>query len=236
MAYLIIREKGQPDRAFPLARKSYTIGRGEKADLVLANVSVSRAHLRINREPGAGATVEDLGSQNGTYVNGKETDYSELNTGDVLEVGKFSLVFIGDEARPAMYRDQMVEDMPGYTFTRRAPEATFQMSPAVMARMREQRRLAEGAGLKDDDSDSAWLLEEDVVRFGPRGRIPVTATFARGVVAEIFWDDTQHVLRRRSRLVKCEVNGAGVSERGLRLGDKVRVGGSSFTYRMLKKI
>jgi hypothetical protein len=201
MAYLIIREKGQPDRAFPLARKSYTIGRGEKADLVLANVSVSRAHLRINRE-----------------------------------VGKFSLVFIGDEARPAMYRDQMVEDMPGYTFTRRAPEATFQMSPAVMARMREQRRLAEGAGLKDDDSDSAWLLEEDVVRFGPRGRIPVTATFARGVVAEIFWDDTQHVLRRRSRLVKCEVNGAGVSERGLRLGDKVRVGGSSFTYRMLKKI
>jgi ABC transport system ATP-binding/permease protein len=45
-----------------------TVGRGEDADLVLADVLVSRRHARVTPSD-TGAVVEDLGSRNGTFVN-----------------------------------------------------------------------------------------------------------------------------------------------------------------------
>lgn len=238
MAWMIIKEKGQPDRVFPLARPTYTVGRGERADLVLANVSVSRSHFRLTRRAGgAGYLVEDLGSQNGTLVNGESVEFHDLETGDTIEAGKYQLVFIGDESRPAVYNNELVEDMPGYTFVKKAAEPTYQMTPAMMVHLRQQREAAERGGVVADDGGGRWLVGEGLVRFGPKGRIPIEGglgvALARGVVAEVFWHDTQHVLRRRSRLVKVEVNGESVSEHALHRGDRIRVGDSTFEYRIL---
>jgi len=235
MSWLIIKEKGQPARAFPLAHKRYTVGRGERADLILPNVSVSRAHFRLIRRHDR-VVLEDLGSQNGTRVNEQPIDFHDLATGDTIEAGKYALVFIGDDLRPAMYGNDLVEDMPGYTFVKRkAVDATHTMSAALLNKLRQLRDVSERGGVMDaDDPDERWLIGDDIVRFGGKGRVPVRATFARGVVAEIYWDESHHLLRRRSRLVKVEVNGEGVSERPLRVGDKLRIGNSIFRYGLLE--
>jgi pSer/pThr/pTyr-binding forkhead associated (FHA) protein len=64
-----------------------TVGRGQDADLVLADELVSRRHARIT-PTGSGAVVEDLGSRNGTFVNG-EAIYgpTRLEPGDQLQLG-----------------------------------------------------------------------------------------------------------------------------------------------------
>ena len=67
------------------------IGRDENGGLVLSDASVSRRHARIVCEPGGAVIVEDLGSTNGTAVNGVPVERTELRPGDHLEVGTVSL-------------------------------------------------------------------------------------------------------------------------------------------------
>jgi len=64
-----------------------TVGRAADADLVLADELVSRRHARVSQR-GAGAVVEDLGSRNGTFVNGNQIHGpTRLVPGDQLQVG-----------------------------------------------------------------------------------------------------------------------------------------------------
>jgi len=64
-----------------------TVGRGRDADLVLADELVSRHHAQITPS-GSGAVVEDLGSRNGTFVNGAVLHGpTRLTPGDQLQLG-----------------------------------------------------------------------------------------------------------------------------------------------------
>jgi pSer/pThr/pTyr-binding forkhead associated (FHA) protein len=64
-----------------------TIGRGRDADLVLADELVSRRHAMVT-PAGPGAVVEDLGSRNGTFVNGQDIHGpAHLEPGDQLQLG-----------------------------------------------------------------------------------------------------------------------------------------------------
>jgi pSer/pThr/pTyr-binding forkhead associated (FHA) protein len=64
-----------------------TVGRAADADLVLADELVSRRHARVSQR-GAGAVVEDLGSRNGTFVNGNQIHGpTRLVPGDQLQLG-----------------------------------------------------------------------------------------------------------------------------------------------------
>lgn len=68
------------------------IGRDPEAQLFLGDITVSREHAVILRE-GAEVSVRDLGSLNGTYLNGKIVEESLLKCGDMLQIGTFQLMF-----------------------------------------------------------------------------------------------------------------------------------------------
>jgi pSer/pThr/pTyr-binding forkhead associated (FHA) protein len=64
-----------------------TVGRGREADLVLADELVSRRHAQVTPS-GSGAVVEDLGSRNGTFVNGEGIHGpARVEPGDQLQLG-----------------------------------------------------------------------------------------------------------------------------------------------------
>lgn len=64
-----------------------TIGRGRAADVVLSDLTVSREHASASVE-GMTLVVEDLGSSNGTWVNGERIeDAVRVGEGDVIQVG-----------------------------------------------------------------------------------------------------------------------------------------------------
>jgi pSer/pThr/pTyr-binding forkhead associated (FHA) protein len=69
-----------------------TIGRLPDNDVVIDNPAVSSHHACIFRD-GADWVIEDLDSKNGTFVNGKRTARQVLQHGDVLLVGKHTLLF-----------------------------------------------------------------------------------------------------------------------------------------------
>ena len=76
----------------PVDRDWLVIGRGRTADLVLSEATISRAHAAIGYEKGR-FFVQDLGSTNGTGVNGKREPRTTLRDGDEVQLGKLLLQF-----------------------------------------------------------------------------------------------------------------------------------------------
>ena len=65
-----------------------TVGRTARADFIVDAALVSRLHCRLTADPSDQLVVEDLGSTNGTIVNGKKVDRGILRVGDTLTVGR----------------------------------------------------------------------------------------------------------------------------------------------------
>ncbi len=69
----------------------FIIGRSIESDLILRDRTVSRRHAAICRTK-RGWKIKDLGSANGTYVNGRRTSESSIGPGDIVVVGKALLL------------------------------------------------------------------------------------------------------------------------------------------------
>ncbi len=67
------------------------VGRGGDCDIFLGDVTVSRHHAKLFVDE-TGLRIEDLGSTNGTYVNGVWADSAALDADDQLIIGKFHLI------------------------------------------------------------------------------------------------------------------------------------------------
>src|SRR5437773_9515375 len=81
-------------------RESLEIGRDPSCDLALEDSSVSRHHARLGWN-GAGWRLVDLGSKNGTTVNGEPTRGTDLRDGDSIGIGRLSGRFEGLSAAQA---------------------------------------------------------------------------------------------------------------------------------------
>lgn len=81
------------DRNLSLRAGENVLGRDREAEVCLDAASVSRHHARVVVE-GSRATLEDLGSKNGTRLNGeRQSGARELHDGDAIRLGAVQLVF-----------------------------------------------------------------------------------------------------------------------------------------------
>ena len=71
-----------------------TLGRAVPADFIVDAALVSRVHCRLDARKRDGLGVEDLGSTNGTLVNGERVDRALLKTGDVLTIGRITFTVL----------------------------------------------------------------------------------------------------------------------------------------------
>ncbi len=86
-SYLVVVEKGESVAHFPIGTEPLTVGRDEGRDVVLEDAQVSRLHLKVYLSDGC-VMVEDLGSANGTYLDGKKLSGPVvLDEGRWLQVG-----------------------------------------------------------------------------------------------------------------------------------------------------
>lgn len=84
---VMVRSDSQAGRDFTVTDAT-VLGRSDEADVVLDDPYASEFHLRLVASEG-GLTLHDLGSTNGTYLNGRRvTAPAELRRGDAVQVGK----------------------------------------------------------------------------------------------------------------------------------------------------
>lgn len=81
------------DRAFTLPGAAETIGRESKNDIVISDINVSRVHAEIRQDESGTWILSDLGSTNGTFVNGRQIKSVALADADRIIVGTTNLEF-----------------------------------------------------------------------------------------------------------------------------------------------
>lgn len=81
------------NRAIDLASARVTLGRESRNDITIPDINVSRTHAEISLSPQGAWVITDLGSTNGTYVNGRAVASQPLNEGDHIAMGSTNFIF-----------------------------------------------------------------------------------------------------------------------------------------------
>jgi pilus assembly protein CpaF len=139
MAYQLVMQTGPtPGRTYPLEKTEISIGREIGSDVFINEAEVSRRHARLTQQAGS-YLLEDLGSTNGTFVNGKRLMGPYLmQPGDTILVGEnttlaFEVAPFDPNASPISAPVQpgvvQPEITPSPTFTP-APEQVYNLPKA----------------------------------------------------------------------------------------------------------
>src|SRR5262245_46633252 len=104
MAKLILSLDGMVLREYPLTKERTTIGRKSHNDIVIDNLAVSGEHAMIMTILND-SFLEDLGSTNGTLVNGQPIKKHFLQNNDVIELGKYKLKYMAEGVQQAASAD-----------------------------------------------------------------------------------------------------------------------------------
>jgi len=100
----------RPTSRMPLPAKAMRIGRVPDNDVVLSDLNVSRHHAELRKSPTGQYEIVDLGSHNGTFVNGQRVTKQVLTEQDLVSIGSSTFRLTGGELR------QFVDD-GNITFT-----------------------------------------------------------------------------------------------------------------------
>ena len=96
-ALLLVKRGPNAGSTFLLDAAETTVGRDTASAVFLDDVTVSRAHGVFERRGAGEWFVRDVGSLNGTYVNGEQVDETKLAPGDEVQIGRFKLTFFAAE-------------------------------------------------------------------------------------------------------------------------------------------
>ena len=146
MAKLILSMDGLVLKEIPLSKERTTIGRKPSNDIQIDNLAVSGEHAVIVTIMND-SFLEDLGSTNGTIVNGNPVKKHFLQNNDVVELGKYKLKFLAEPGvQPAAAADF---------------EKTMVLRPSTMKSVVEQARAAApGGGQKAAEQARAAAVQQ----------------------------------------------------------------------------
>ena len=94
---LVLFKKSGESKNFTLPSAVTVVGRRQDCDLCVPLMVVSRRHCELNQDQGQ-LRLRDLGSRNGTFVNGRRVEETQLNPGDEIQIGpvKFGVQINGE--------------------------------------------------------------------------------------------------------------------------------------------
>jgi len=133
----------------PLTKIPVTLGRQPGLDFTIPAKGASREHLRIGRLKDGTWALQDLGSTNGTKVNGEKVDKARLNHGDTIEIGDCVIEFID----PPPEKKQKKEKKP-IVLVSKKDRARGKKPPAE-----EKEKAPEKPAVRIDDEETleGWL-------------------------------------------------------------------------------
>src|SRR5947199_4386029 len=93
MAIITVKHSGVPDEQYQLSRLRTTIGRSARSDVCIPDAFASRLHAEIRKE-GDNFWLHDLGSANGTRLNGTPVSSTlPLYSGNEIQIGETKITF-----------------------------------------------------------------------------------------------------------------------------------------------
>jgi len=218
---------------FPLTKEEFTIGRNPGNDILIDNVGVSRRHAVI-RTSGDHVVVEDLGSANGTFVNGQRITKHELQDGDEILVLKHRLLFRVPKEAPPPPKAEIIAD---------AGQKTMFIDAAMIAQAAGGKPAAKPEAIAPKlrprlilpDLKKLALEEEEEVTLGsgPECKIQLSGMFVAKLHAKIVREkEGRFKIIHVAGLAGTRVNGEKISEHVLKHGDEIEIGKQKLLFRL----
>lgn len=218
---------------FEVESDKLIIGRAEDCEITIDNLAVSRHHSIIEKKEGV-FTVNDLDSNNGTFVNGQRiTEPTTLNFGDEIGVGKHVLVFDSHskKGQPAAQAQAPGGAMPDMDSPGRG---TMFVEPDKMEQMQQKVVTARKAHLQEKSAPGGRLIpiEQSDVVFGKGGDSDIRiegffASFRHAILSRL---DKGYQLTNLAVFSPTKVNGSKVDSAFLVDGDEIKMGKSVFIF------
>ncbi len=207
MPKITIRRDGELIREVSLSKTRTTLGRRPYNDVVLKDLAVSGRHACLIQEDQQ-VTIEDLGSTNGTYVNGRAVKKQILKDSDTIEIDHFQITF-STEPRPLVGQQGSANDVNW-------PQA-FDNLPAAPAGLQGRIKVISGPAAGRD-----MPLTKTVTTFGKPG-LAVAAITKREANYYV-----HHVEGTKQPLLNATV--VGQEPVLLRQGDQITLGGTVLQF------
>ena len=106
-----------PSAIMPLPARVLRIGRAGDSDVVVADLRVSRRHAELRRSTGGEYEIADLGSHNGTFLNGQQITKATVTEADVIGIGAATFRLAGDQLQEFVDGGDISLDARGLTVT-----------------------------------------------------------------------------------------------------------------------
>ena len=216
---------------FSLAKGELTIGRNPGNDILIENAGVSRRHA-VLKWSGDRATVEDLGSANGTFLNGRKVSRHELRDGDEITIVKHRMIFRlpKEGGAPKVEAPESIGQKTMFIDPAAIAQATAgRPSPRAEASTPVLRPRLLLPDLKK------FPLESGEVSLGSGAdcHIQLTGMFVARVHARILpQKEGQYKLIHVAGLAGTRVNGEKISEHILKHGDEIEIGKHKLLFRL----
>lgn len=169
-AVLVMFKNDGERRSFSISRELTVIGRRQDCDLMIPLGEISRKHCRIIRD-GDTLRLEDLGSSNGTFHNGRRIQEGVLKAGDTIQVGPVSFV-VQIDGVPA--EDEMRPRTAGTVRAGEDDEDTLEtldddLEPIPAAELDGAGDELKAAALESDELEPVALGDDDATHKPGRG-------------------------------------------------------------------
>jgi S1-C subfamily serine protease len=145
----------QAGQSVPVGEQELRIGRGNDVGLILSDANVSRRHAGVRALSDGTAELRDLGSANGTYVNGERIDKAVLRGGEQLQLGDTVMRVQGTD-------QEALETRPGASPVAGAPGAIARPTDSMV--MRALRRSSMIRTLRADSAIQRLVLAPELKR------------------------------------------------------------------------
>ncbi len=220
---LVLSQAGKPDEEFVLRPGQLIVGRSQVNDIVIPDSTISRSHARLECN-GDRCILADLGSANGSWVNGRRVTEVQLNHGDLVRLGDRVLRFeaVAEDPTPEMSLTVVgssVEEVEG---------VESEALPIEVSDTRESRLV-----VHTPNGTSEVSLEDGTTRIGrdPKNEVVLNTSGSSRRHALIECRGDSFVLRDLNSTNGTWFRGQRVTEHVLDDGDTFRIGGVRMVFK-----
>jgi pSer/pThr/pTyr-binding forkhead associated (FHA) protein len=256
MVKFMVFYEGKPLNTYVLDEPVITVGRLPENTISIANMGVSRRHLRIEEDFDRKYILTDLNSLNGTTVNGKKVKKVPLHSGDKITIGKFTIVYeeissiaggtsdqgmTGAAVPPEFSPEEAdekrsdtrtakkpMEEPPPSTAEEEPPRGQTQKVRAIVSEESEEKTSM----LIDTAKHLTYILDKPYMTLGSGDSddIPLAGFMVGEQQAFIEQTELGWRISTNKMMGKLKVNGRAVKSHLFRHKDRLDIGATSFRY------
>lgn len=244
MPKFVIFYNGEPLKTYEIDEPVITIGRLPENSITIANMGVSRRHVKIEEDTDRRYMLSDLNSLNGTYVNGKRIKKITLSSGDKISIGKYTILYEETEKMEMEPESGSYFSMPSNTVNQLNPYYDRVTEPRMAIPMNDiavdvNLGDAEENGAKDNN---AVLIETNkhvvhkldkpymTIGSGEGDDIFISGfMIGEGLVSIEKREDGLYIGTNKL-MSKIKVNGKTVRSHLLQHKDRIEIGSSTFRF------